>query len=98
MEYTPSFVDGIGGKNVFPEMWPLVSSLLDGSLVASLDEVCTAVRLLMERNRIVAEGAGATSVAAALAGQAGNGKIVCIVSGGNIDSEKLQHILAGNSL
>ena len=98
VEYTPSFVDGIGGKNVFPEMWPLVSSLLDGSLVASLDEVCTAVRLLMERNRIVAEGAGATSVAAALAGQAGNGKIVCIVSGGNIDSEKLQHILAGNSL
>ncbi len=96
VEYTPSFVDGIGGKSVFPEMWPLISALLDGSLVVSLDEVCAAVKLLVERNRIVAEGAGATSVAAALSDQAGNGKIVCIVSGGNIDSEKLKNILAGN--
>ena len=96
VEYTPSFVDGIGGKSVFPEMWPLVSELLDGSLVASLDEVCAAVKLLVERNHIVAEGAGATSVAATLSGQAGNGKIVCIVSGGNIDSDKIRSILAGD--
>ncbi len=97
VDYTPSFVDGIGGKSVFPEMWPLINSLLDGSLVASLDEVCAAIKLLAERNRIIAEGAGATSVAAALTGQAGNGKIVCIVSGGNIDSDKLKNILAGNT-
>lgn len=93
--YTPSFVDGIGGKSVLPDMWPLVSHLLDGSLVVSLAEVAAAIRLLVERNRVVAEGAGATPVAAALAGQAGSGKVVCVVSGGNIDSAKLTKILAG---
>ncbi len=92
---TPSFVDGIGGKGFLPEMWPLVSSLLAGSLVCSLDEVAAAVKLLMERNRVIAEGAGGCSVAAALAGQAGKGKVVCIVSGGNIDAAKLITILGG---
>jgi threonine dehydratase len=76
-------------------MWPLAQRLLDGSLVVELAEVAGAIRLLVERNRIVAEGAGATSVAAALAGQAGTGKVVCIVSGGNIDSAKLATILRG---
>ncbi|HVA88308.1 MAG TPA: threonine/serine dehydratase [Chloroflexota bacterium] len=93
--YTPSFVDGIGSKSVLPEMWPLAGSLLAGSLVVTLDEVMAAVRLLVERNRVVAEGAGATSVAAALSGQVRAGPVVCIISGGNIDAGKLAHILAG---
>jgi threonine dehydratase len=95
VNYTPSFVDGIGGKSVLPEMWPLVSNLLDGSLVVELDAVAAAIRLLVERNRIVAEGAGAAPVAAALAGKAGPGKVVAIVSGGNIDRIKLIEILSG---
>ena len=93
--YTPSFVDGIGAPFVLPEMWPLASRLLDGSLVMTLAEVASTIRLLAERNRVIAEGAGATPVAAALAGKAGGGKIVCVVSGGNIDPGKLAKILAG---
>jgi len=95
IDHRPSFVDGIGGKSVLLEMWPLASRLLDGSLVVSLDEVAAAIRLLAERTRVIAEGAGATPVAAALSGKAGSGKIVCIVSGGNIDSGKLARILGG---
>jgi threonine dehydratase len=95
VEYIPSFVDGIGAKGVLEEMWPLASRLLDGSLVMELPEVASAVRLLAERNRVVAEGAGGAPVAAALAGKAGSGKVVCVVSGGNIDSEKLSTILSG---
>jgi threonine dehydratase len=90
IEHTPSFVDGIGGPRVFPEMFARASELLDGSLVAGLDEVAAAIRLLVERNRIVAEGAGATPVAAALHR---TGKIVCVVSGGNIDTATLGGIL-----
>jgi threonine dehydratase len=93
--YTPSFVDGIGGKSVLGEMWPAVRDLLDGSIVMSLAAVASAIRLLAERNRIIAEGAGAASVAAALSGKAGSGKVVCIVSGGNIDSAVLAAILKG---
>jgi threonine dehydratase len=78
-------------------MWPLVSKLLDGSLVVSVNAVADAVRLLVERNRVVAEGAGATPVAAALTGKAGGGKIVCVVSGGNIDGAKLAKILLGQT-
>lgn len=88
VEYTPSFVDGIGSRAVLEEMWPLARSLLDASLVMSLAEIAGAVRLLAERNRVIAEGAGAASVAAALSGKAGGGKIACVVSGGNIDLEK----------
>ncbi len=95
IEYTPSFVDGIGGRGLLAEMWPVVSKLLDGALVASLAEVAAAVRLLATRNRVIAEGAGATPVAAALAGKAGSGKVVCVVSGGNIDAAKLCKILQG---
>jgi threonine dehydratase len=94
--YTASFVDGIGGRGLLVEMWPLVSKLLDGSLVMSLAEVAAAVRILATRNRVIAEGAGATSVAAGLSGRAGSGKIVCVVSGGNIDAAKLCKILAGD--
>lgn len=93
VEYIPSFVDGIGARKVFPDMWPLVQELLGGSLVSSVEEIAAAVRLLAERNRVIAEGAGAASVAAALAGKAGSGKVVCIASGGNIDSGKLARIL-----
>lgn len=95
--YTASFVDGIGSTSVLEEMWPLVSELLAGSLVSELDEVAAAVRLLAERNRVVAEGAGAAGVAAALRGAAGPGKVVCILSGGNIDTTKLADILAEQS-
>src|SRR5947209_1118433 len=93
IERVPSFVDGIGGKSVLPEMWERARNLLL-PLVVSLSDITIAVKLLIERNRIVAEGAGAASVAAAMTGKAGPGKIVCIVSGGNIDSSKLGKILA----
>jgi threonine dehydratase len=96
--YTPSFVDGIGGLFVLPEIWPLARRLLDGSIVSEVGEVAAAVRLLVERNRVVAEGAGAAAVAAALSGRAGvgrAGKVVCVVSGGNIDPAKLAAILKG---
>lgn len=95
VEYRQSFVDGIGGPTVLPEMFALSRELLDGSLVVSLEEVAAAVRLLAERARVVAEGAGAAGVAAALAGKAEEGRIVSIVSGGNIDSGKLARILEG---
>ena len=93
VDYTPTFVDGIGGPEVFPEMYELAKEILDGSLVASLDEVTDAVRLLATRGRVVAEGAGATPVAIARSGAAGSGKVVCIVSGGNIDAGRLAEIL-----
>ena len=96
VDYTPSFVDGIGGKSVLPEMWPRVRELLDGSLVVSLDEVRAAIRLLAERQRVIAEGAGAAAVAAALSGLAGAGKVVCVVSGGNIEREILAKILTSD--
>ena len=91
----PTFVDGIGGKSVLPEMWPLARSLLDGSLVVSVEAIADAIRTLAARGRVVAEGAGAASVAAALAGGAGGGKVVCVVSGGNIDAGVLATILDG---
>ena len=93
--HRPSFVDGIGGKSVLAEIWPLASTLLAGSVIVSLDETAAAIRLLVERARIVAEGAGASSVATALSGRAGVGTIVCVVSGGNIDPSKLATILKG---
>jgi len=95
VDYKPSFVDGIGGKSLLEEMWPLVRRLLDGSIVVEVAEAAEAVRLLAERNHVIAEGAGAVPVAAALSGRAGSGKVVCVVSGGNIDSAKLATILVG---
>jgi threonine dehydratase len=93
IDYRPSFVDGIGGKSLFPSMFDRATQLIDGSLIASLDEVSSALRLIAERNRVIAEGAGACPVACALAGRAGSGKVVCIISGGNIDLSKLCGIL-----
>jgi threonine dehydratase len=94
-DYAPSFVTGIGAPFVFPEMWSLASELLAGALVASLSDVAQAIRLLALGNHVVAEGAAAVPVAAALAGQAGSGKVVCVVSGGNIGSADLVTILQG---
>jgi len=91
---SPSFIDGIGGNGVLAEMWPLVSTVLAGALVSSVEQVAAAVRLLLERARVVAEGAGAASLAAAL-GHRLPGKVVCVVSGGNIDGAKLAMILNG---
>ena len=76
-------------------LFPLAQKLLDGSLVPSLREIADAIRLLAERNRVIAEGAGGAPVAAALAGKAGSGKVVCVVSGGNIDLAKLAKIFNG---
>ena len=95
IEHTPSFVDGIGGKSLLAEMWPMVRDLLAGSIVVEVAQAAAALRLLVERNRVVAEGAGAVPVAAALTGRAGSGKVACVISGGNIDVEKLTKILAG---
>ena len=91
----PSFVDGAGGKSVLPEMWELARRLLSGSIPVSLKEIASAVKLLAERNRVIAEGAGALAVAAVLSGEAGHGRVACIVSGGNIDSSKFSTILSG---
>jgi threonine dehydratase len=91
--YQPSFVDGIGGRGVFPSMFERARTLLDGSLVVGLEQVASALRLLAERNRVIAEGAGACPVACALEGLGGAGKVVCVVSGGNIDLTKLCAIL-----
>lgn len=94
IEYQPSFVDGIGAKSVFPQMLAHAQNLIDGALVADLAAIAGALRLMAERNRVISEGAGACPVACALQGAAGGGKVVCIVSGGNIDFAKLCKILS----
>ena len=93
VDYQPSFVDGIGSKTVFKNMLELAQELLDGSITASLEEIAAALRLMAERNRVIAEGAGAVALAVALSGKAGQGRIACVVSGGNIDLPKLAKIL-----
>ncbi len=93
VEYRPTFVDGIGAKIVFPSMFRLAQQLLDGSLVVSLNEAAQAMKLVAERNRVIMEGASACAVAAALSGRAGQGKVVAIVSGGNIDLDKFAQIV-----
>jgi threonine dehydratase len=97
VEYTPSFVDGIGGKTVLVEMWPLVQNVIDDSIVMSLDAVAKALKLVLDRNHVVVEGAAATAVAAALSGRAGSGRIVCVVSGGNIDWATLLEVVGSVS-
>ncbi|MDB4913332.1 MAG: Pyridoxal-5-phosphate-dependent protein beta subunit [Gemmatimonadetes bacterium] len=90
---TQTFIDGMGSGAVFGEMWPLVQSLLAGTVVVSVAQVASAVKLLAERARVVAEGAGAAAVAAALGGALEGQRVVCIVSGGNIDLDTLSRIL-----
>jgi threonine dehydratase len=92
VDYTPSFVDGIGSKMVFASMFAHARKLLDGSLVVTLAEAAAAMKLVAERNRVIAEGASACAVAAALSGRAGSGKVVAIVSGGNIDLDKFSEL------
>jgi threonine dehydratase len=93
VDYAASFVDGIGSKMVFPNMFEQARRLLDGSLVVTLVEAAQAMKLVAERNRVIVEGAAACAVAAALSGRAGSGKVVAIVSGGNIDLDKFAHIV-----
>jgi len=93
VDYRPSFVDGIGSKTVFASMLRRARRLLDGSVVVTLDEVAAAVRLLASQAHVVAEGAGAAPVAAALSGRAGSGRVACVVSGGSIDPPTLASLL-----
>jgi threonine dehydratase len=95
VDYRASFVDGSGSRRVLDSMWPLVTPLVDGALSIPVAEVAAAVRLLAERARVVAEGAGALALAAALSGRAGSGKVVCIVSGGNINLSTLAETFDG---
>jgi threonine dehydratase len=92
--WKPSFVDGAGGQSMFPRMWERMKSIVDGYLVVSLEETKNAMRLLAEKARVIAEGAGALPVAAALSGKAGKGPIVAIISGGNIDLQKFCELIA----
>ncbi len=95
VDYRASFVDGSGSRRVLDSMWPQVAPLVDDALAIPVAEVAAAVRTLAERVRVIAEGAGALAAAAALSGRAGTGKIVCVVSGGNINLGTLAEILAG---
>lgn len=92
-QWQVSFVDGAGGKSIFPRMWERMQGIVDGSIVVSLDEVKRAMRLVAEKTRVIAEGAGALAVAAALSGKAGEGPIVAVVSGGNIDLAKFAELI-----
>jgi threonine dehydratase len=93
----PGFAEGFSGApSVGPDMWPILSSVVDGSLVMSVADLVSTIKLLVERNHIVAEGAGAAPVASALAGDADDGKFVCVLSGGHIDSDVLAAILDGS--
>jgi threonine dehydratase len=93
--HKPGFVSGVGYGSVLPEMWPLVRSLIDEVITVSLAEVAAAIKTLAEHNRVVAEGAGAVPVAAALAGRCRESKVCAVVSGGNIDTRMLATILEG---
>jgi threonine dehydratase len=95
VEYAPSFVDGAGSRRVLDPMWPRVRELVNGGFAVPIADAAAAVRMLAARVHVVAEGAGALALAAALSGRAGAGKVVCIVSGGNIDPAKLAEILQG---
>jgi threonine dehydratase len=96
VDYAPSFVDGSGSRELIPRVWEHASQLLDGAFALPLADVAAAVRLLAERTRVVAEGAGALALAAALSHDVGR-KVVCVVSGGNIDTAVLARILAGET-
>jgi threonine dehydratase len=89
-----SFVDGAGGKSIFPRMWERMKGIVDGSIVVSLDETRRAMRVVAEKARVIAEGAGALPVAAALSGRAGDGPVVAVISGGNIDLAKFAELIA----
>lgn len=89
-----SFVDGAGGKSMFPRMWERMRDVVDGSIVVTLEETKRAMRLMAEKGRVIAEGAGALSLAAALTGKVGKGPIVAVVSGGNVDLETFWELIS----
>jgi threonine dehydratase len=93
-DWKASFVDGAGGQSVFPRMWERMQPVVDGCIVVSLEETRKAMRLMAEKARVIAEGAGALPVAAALTGKAGRGPIVAIVSGGNLDMTKFFDLIS----
>lgn len=95
--FTASFVDATSDSYMMPEMYVLARDLIDGSIIVDLAQTAAAARLVMERNRVIPEGAAATAVAAALSGRAGIGRIACILSGGNIDTRTLVTILEGGT-
>jgi threonine dehydratase len=97
VDYEASFVDGSGSRRVLDTMWPLVRPLVDDAFAVPIADAAAAVRTLASRVRVIAEGAGALATAAALAGRAGTGKVVCIVSGGNINPGKVAEILQGGN-
>jgi len=93
-DWKASFVDGAGGQSLFPRMWERIKPVIDGCIVVSLDETRRAMRLMAEKARVIAEGAGALPVAAALTGKAGRGPIVAVVSGGNLDMAKFFDLIS----
>jgi threonine dehydratase len=92
--WQPSFVDGAGGQSVFPRMFERMKRIIDGNIVVTLDETRRAMRVMAEKARVISEGAGALPLAAALTGRAGQGPIVAVVSGGNIDLGKFCELIA----
>lgn len=94
-DWTASFVDGAGGKSVTERMWERMRPVVDGAITVTLEETRQAMQLIAEKSRTIAEGAGALSVAAALTGKAGDGPIVCVISGGNIDLGKFCELVSG---
>jgi threonine dehydratase len=95
--HAPGFVSGVGFGSVLPEMWPLVRTMIDDVITVSLAEVAAAIKTMVEHNRVVAEGAGAVSVAAALSGRYAETKVCAVVSGGNLDNSMLATILEGHT-
>ena len=93
-EWQASFVDGAGGQSVTERMWQRMQPVVDGAITVTLDQTRDAMRLIAEKSRTIAEGAGALALAAALIGEAGDGPIVCVVSGGNIDLAKFSELVA----
>jgi len=94
LDWEASFVDGAGGKSVTERMWQRMRPVTDGTITVTLDQTAKAMRLIAEKTRTIAEGAGALALAAALTGKAGEGPIVCVVSGGNIDLDKFSELVA----
>ena len=95
-DWKASFVDGAGGQSVTQRMWERMQPVVDGAVTVSLDQVRDAMQLMAEKARVISEGAGALALAAALTGEAGEGPIVCVVSGGNIDIGKFAELVTGS--
>lgn len=90
-----TFADGIAVKNPGELTCSICEKYLDGIVTVTEDEIATAILTLMEQQKLVAEGAGAVSVAAVMFNKLPikNKKVVCIVSGGNIDVTILSRVI-----